>query len=354
MKLKQVAGILEKNFPINLAESWDNVGILVGEEQKEISKIQISLDLTLEVIENAVKNEVDLIITHHPFIFSPLKKINNSSIEGKKILKLIQNNIAVYTLHTNLDSAKDGLNSYIAEKLGAANSKVISEQIDDVFKMAVYIPISYFSEIIEIINKSKNLVLNGYKNVSYSSTTEERLQFEDGINISESMKTEVLGSRNQLNALLNEIKKKHPYEEPAYEIIKTENKYPTGKGLGRYFSLEKSLKVKEYVNEIKTKLNIPNIKLVGDLESEIKKVAVVNGSGMSFLKKVLKIKADLFITGDIKYHEALDSKELGINLIDLGHYESEVFFSDLIIKTLRREKSLDLFVYNSEPVFTAI
>lgn len=125
MKLSEIISRLEEKFPRQNAESWDNVGLLIGNRENEIKKIQISLDVTMRVIENAVENNVDLIISHHPFIFSPIKDINNDSVIGRKILKLIENKIAVYSLHTNLDSTMLGLNDLVGEKLGFVNGKII-------------------------------------------------------------------------------------------------------------------------------------------------------------------------------------------------------------------------------------
>lgn len=253
IKLKNIIRRLEKKYPQNLKEDWDNVGLILGDSNQEIKKIQLSLDVTDEVIEKAVKNKVDLIITHHPMIFGSLKKINNQTILGKKILKLLKNNISVYTLHTNLDSAKDGLNNYIVQKLGIQKSEILD---------------------------------------------------------------------------------KMPQE---------------GNGIGRIFNLAQKVFISEYIEEIKEKLEIANIKAVYNENRKIKKVGIVNGSGASYIRQMKRAGVDLFITADIKYHEALDSLEAGLPLVDIGHYESEVFFSDLIKKELPED--IEVEVFNSKPVF---
>ena len=138
MKLSEIISRLEEKFPRQNAESWDNVGLLIGNRENEIKKIQISLDVTMKVIENAVENNVDLIISHHPFIFSPIKDINNDSVIGRKILKLIENKIAVYSLHTNLDSTMLGLNDLVGEKLGFVNGKIIDPVKENFYRGEFY------------------------------------------------------------------------------------------------------------------------------------------------------------------------------------------------------------------------
>ena len=135
MKLKKIVNLLEKEFPTALAEDWDNVGLMVGEGSAEISKVQISLDITDEVIENAVENRVNLIITHHPMIFKGIKSINDGTKMGRRIIKLIKEGIAVYSLHTNLDSAENGLNNYIALKLGMESGKITEPHNIKFFKV---------------------------------------------------------------------------------------------------------------------------------------------------------------------------------------------------------------------------
>lgn len=352
MRLSEIIKKLEKAFPKDMAESWDNVGLLVGERNRDVKKIQISLDATEGVIEEAIKNKVDLIITHHPLIFSPLKMVNDSTLLGKKIIKLIKNDIALYSMHTNLDSAENGLNRYIAELLGGKESKIIAEHYFDICKLGVYVPKENHQDIIKKV-KETGVSLEGYEGVSYSTGCIEKYKFsgEENVYTVDNIKVEVIGERAKIFQLLNEIRKIHPYKEVAYEIFTIENKYKDG-GIGRFFSLENPLPFKEYVSFIKEKLLIENVRIVAENEDKIvRKVAVVNGSGMSFFKKIKKLGADVFITGDIKYHEALDAVEEGLDLIDFGHYESEHFFNHLVTRELLEFSDVKIDVLNEKPVF---
>ncbi|WP_319204162.1 Nif3-like dinuclear metal center hexameric protein [uncultured Ilyobacter sp.] len=352
MRLSEITKKLEKAFPKNMAESWDNVGLLIGEKNKDVKKIQISLDATDRVIEEAVKNKADLIITHHPLIFSPLKAINDSTLLGKKIMKLIKNDIALYSMHTNLDSAENGLNRYIAEIIGAKESKIIAENHLDIYKLSVYVPKENYQEIIKKVRET-GISIEEYDDVSYSTECLERYRRsgEDNVYTVNNIKVEVIGEKGKMFQLLNEIKKIHPYREMAYEIFSVENRYVAG-GIGRVFSLENPIPFREYVDLIKEKLSIENLRIVAESEEKtVKKVAVVNGSGMSFFKKIKKLGVDVFITGDIKYHEALDAAEEGLDLIDLGHYESEHFFNRLVIRELGEVDDIETYIMNEKPIF---
>jgi dinuclear metal center YbgI/SA1388 family protein len=319
MILKDIINILEKKYPKYLAEEWDNVGLLIGDEKKDIQKIQISLDITENAVENAIKNNVDLIISHHPFIFSGIKQINTNTILGDKIIKLIKNDIAVYSMHTNLDAAKYGLNDFICKKLGVEKSKIVSEDIVNLYK----IKFEYNEKILKKLEK-----YNFYNQKNNVQTIEI---FDTIENI------------NKVVSLLNSV-------GITYELLKLENKLKLNTGLGRIYNLKEEVKLLDYIEVIKEKLNINNVRLVYNENKLIKKVAIVNGSGMSFLKKVKKEKVDLFITGDIKYHEALDCYEEGFSIVDIGHYESEHFFNELILEDLKETK-LDIIVFNDKKIF---
>lgn len=348
MKLFEIINKLEEEFPLNLQETWDNSGLLIGDKNSEISKIQISLDITESVIDNAIEKGCQLIITHHPVIFENIKKINDSSILGKKILKLIRNGINVYSIHTNLDSAKEGLNNYIAQKLLAKDIKIMNENYYSVYKMNIFVSKSILEEVLSILNGSRELEFLEYKRVSYTSKVTERVLSNNEIKELESYNIQIMGEKNKLYSILNRIKERHPISEIAFEILNLENKHKTGTGLGRIYRLENPMKLEEYVDFIKEKLELDFVKIVKSNEKIIKKAAIVNGSGADFWKKAYDMGADVFITGDFKYHNALDAFEKGLNIIDIGHYEAEHFFNEIIIKKL--DDNLKIEVYNEKRI----
>ena len=256
MITKDIINFLEEKYPRSNAEEWDNVGLLVGNNKKDVKKIQLSIDATEKAVDYAAQNNVDMIVTHHPLIFKPLKSIVMSELSGRKIIKLIENGLNLYSIHTNLDSSKDGLNDYILELLEVKKYKILDINAND---------------------------------------------------------------------------------ETA--------------GIGRMYTLEEKITILEYADFIKTKMEIKNVRVTSnDLKSEVKKIALINGSGMSYWRKVKSLGADLFITGDISYHDALDAKESGLHLIDIGHFESENCFSELLKKNLE-EIGLEVLIFNDGPVF---
>ena len=256
MITKDIINFLEEKYPRSNAEEWDNVGLLVGNNKKDVKKIQLSIDATEKAVDYAAQNNVDMIVTHHPLIFKPLKSIVMSELSGRKSIKLIENGLNLYSIHTNLDSSKDGLNDYILELLEVKKYKIIDINAND---------------------------------------------------------------------------------ETA--------------GIGRMYTLEEKITILEYADFIKTKMKIKNVRVISnDLKSEVKKIALINGSGMSYWRKVKSLGADLFITGDISYHDALDAKESGLHLIDIGHFESENCFSELLKKNLE-EIGLEVLIFNDGPVF---
>ena len=240
MVLEDLIVSLEKKYNIDLMEKWDNSGLIIGRKKNMISKILICLDITNDIIKLAIDNKVELIISHHPLIFNEIKKINSESILGNKILDLIENNIAVYSIHTNADSAIGGLNDFILKKIG------LHGKVEILFK-----------------NEFGNTVIGG---------------------------------------------------------------------LGRTVELEKETEILEISNRIKEKLGLEKLRIVGT-NKKIKKIAVVTGAGGSLISALDK-SIDLYITGDLKHHESLDAFEEGLTLIDLGHFESEVIFSELIKEDL--------------------
>lgn len=256
MITKDIINFLEEKYPRSNAEEWDNVGLLVGNNKKDVKKIQLSIDATEKAVDYAAQNNVDMIVTHHPLIFKPLKSIVMSELSGRKIIKLIEKGLNLYSIHTNLDSSKDGLNDYILELLEVKKYKIIDINAND---------------------------------------------------------------------------------ETA--------------GIGRMYPLEEKITILEYADFIKTKMKIKNVRVISnDLKSKVKKIALINGSGMSYWRKVKSLGADLFITGDIGYHDALDAKESGLHLIDIGHFESENCFSELLKKNLE-EIGLEVLIFNDGPVF---
>ena len=264
-KVNGIAQILDGFAPRKLAESWDNVGLLLGDGSRKVNSIMVCLDTPEWVVEEAINKKVDMIICHHPLIFNPIKRITNDNPIGRKIIKLIKNNIAVYAMHTNFDCTIGGMNDMLMERLGFDKSEILDPR------------------------------------------TPEKAQ---------------------------------PYEEVAYDIIALENKLENY-GLGRIGELEDAVTLQEYAEQVKNLLGIKSLKIIGNGEKIIKKVAVIGGAGSSYWQKAKSKGADVLITGDISYHTQVDALEGGMALIDGGHFGTEKVIMSFMTEKLRdllREK----------------
>ena len=344
MKLKSLIKKIEAKYPTNLAYDWDNVGLLVGDAEEEIDKVLVCLEANEAIVEEAINNNVNLIVTHHPFIFGKMKKITTSDFKGKLIHKLIKNNIAVYSMHTNFDIAFDGLNDYFMEVMGFENSKILDvTNTETLYKIVVYVPKTHEDKVREALGKSGAGHIGNYSDCTFNTDGKGTFRPLEGTNpfigeldkleVVDEVKIETIVPQRILGGVISAMIKAHPYEEVAYDLYKLENK-GNAVGLGRIAALKESMSLKELSMMIKEKLNMDALRVVGSLDTNIKKVAVVTGSGADLAKKAQRSGADVLITGDVKYHDAQDAIDEGMCIIDCNHFESEDIFKDVMKRFL--------------------
>ena len=344
MKLKSLIKKIEAKYPTNLAYDWDNVGLLVGDAEEEIDKVLVCLEANEAIVEEAINNNVNLIVTHHPFIFGKMKKITTSDFKGKLIHKLIKNNIAVYSMHTNFDIAFDGLNDYFMEVMGFENSKILDvTNTETLYKIVVYVPKTHEDKVREALGKSGAGHIGNYSDCTFNTDGKGTFRPLEGTNpfigeldkleVVDEVKIETIVPQRILGGVISAMIKAHPYEEVAYDLYKLENK-GSAVGLGRIAALKESMSLKELSMMIKEKLNMDALRVVGSLDTNIKKVAVVTGSGADLAKKAQRSGADVLITGDVKYHDAQDAIDAGMCIIDCNHYQSEDIFNDVMKRLL--------------------
>lgn len=245
IKCNKICEHIETLCPKNLTEEWDNVGLLVGDPEQEVQKVLVALDATPEVILEAIKEKVDMIVTHHPLFIpqfsGPIKSITTDSLIGKAVITLVRNNISLYCAHTNLDIATGGVNDVLGNTLGLEKLNLLQITTDD-------------------------------------------------------------GSN----------------------------------GIGRIGILPEETELGEFAKVVKQRLKLETIRLIGDAKVKVQKVALCSGSGMSMLNIVAESKADVFVTGDVKYHEAQEALAIGINIIDVGHYQSENIIVPVLSKYIEK------------------
>lgn len=336
MKVKDVTNYLETIAPLQLQEEYDNAGLIIGNGNDCIKGVLICLDVTDEVLNEAIKSKCNLIIAHHPLIFSGIKKINDSSYPSSCVYKAIQNGINIYAIHTNLDNVPQGVNGKIADILNL-NSREILKPLNNLLKLAVYVPNNHLCSVRDAVFEAGGGHIGLYSNCSFSSEGMGTFLPNDGsapfsgklneLSTEKEQKLETILPNFKLNEVIAAIKLSHPYEEVAYDVYPLLNASSFGSGL--VGNLDNDVSEIEFLTHLKKKFHISSIRHTQLLDKKIKRVAVCGGSGSFLLPSAISKNADIFITSDFKYHQFFDANNQ-ILVADIGHYESEQFTIDLI------------------------
>lgn len=333
---KQIIESMERWAPPHYAESWDNVGLMVGSKQREVSKIITSLDITPEVVDYAISEQAQMIISHHPFIFKGIKSLNLDSPQGHVIEKLIKNDIVVYSAHTNLDIAEGGLNDMLASRLGLVNVKgFVPTGADTLYKITTFVPVDAADAVRDAMAKAGAGRIGNYEACSFSFTGEGRFRGNDeshpvvgeagSLTVLPEVAINVIVDSNHKQAVIEAMKAAHPYEEVAYEVFAM-HEPNMGRTLGRVGELPESMDFESFREHIQESLPHANVRFGGIKKETVKIVALCSGGGAEFIKNA--IKADAYVTGDLKYHDAQLAKELGVLVVDAGHFGTEEIVAD--------------------------
>ncbi len=366
MLLKGIVKIVEDKYSPKFAYEWDNVGLLVGDYESDVKRILLALDADEAVMNEAVEKEVDLIMTHHPFLFKGMKKINSSSYRGRAVMRLIKEDISLYSMHTNFDIARDGLNDALCEKMELQNVKDLSvTQSQKLVKIAVYVPKTHEGDIRKALATAGAGHIGNYDSCSFSTNGVGRFRPLEGssphigqknsICDVEEVKIESILPEEKLETVLREVFVLHPYEEVAYDVYELLNEGDSI-GIGRIGELENDITLEEFSGKLKKDLCIEVLKIAGNPKMNVKKVAVVSGSGTEFIGEAVKRGAQVIVTGDVKYHQAQEALEKGIAVVDAGHYGSEKIFMDIMAEFLNGSiEGVDVLISNaSSDVFWSL
>lgn len=354
-RVEDICRILETHYPLKIAEKWDNVGLQLGSYQNPVRKIMVSLDLDQEVLTQALDQQVDLIITHHPLFFNPIKSIQYDTPQGKIISQMIKNNISLYSAHTNLDSASQGLNQYLAEKLGLLDIQLLTRNYSEsLYKLVVYVPLQDEAVVRAAISEAGAGYLGNYSHCTFRSPGMGTFLPQPGsspyigepgiLEEVEEVRLETIVPQNILAVVLKQMLAAHPYEEPAYDLYPLHNQ---GKAYspGRIGQLGAAISLQEFCSHVKTILELDNLRVVGNWDDKVQKIAVVSGAGTSFMATAQAADCDVLLTGDLKYHEARDAEALGLLIVDAGHQGTEQIMAGLVTDLLRdssRQAGYDL------------
>lgn len=340
--VKAIIEALNQFAPPTLAESWDNVGLMVGSASQQVNKVLCALDLNLDVIEEAIREGAQLIVTHHPLFFRPISSIDYETPMGQMIQKLIKHDVAVFSMHTNFDIATGGINDYLAQRIGLTQTVPLHiTERKKLQKLAIYVPKTHCEEVRKAIIRFNPCSIGNYTGCTFSykgtgtfvplEGSKPYLGEPHKLEQVEEVKIECMIEMEALNELMAAIKKVHPYEEIAYDVYQLEH-IEHLQGIGRVGHCE-PIQLYKLVDKLKEIFNIPYIRLVAKEDQIITKIAICSGSGGSFIGEAAR-KSQLYITGDISFHEAQEALSKGLVVADVGHYASENIAMVLIQKCL--------------------
>lgn len=345
IKIKDITHYLESIAPLDLQESYDNAGLLVGAPETIVNNVLITLDVTETVVQEAVDKGCNLIIAHHPIVFKGLKKLNGRSYVERVIIEAIKNDIALYAIHTNLDNVHMGVNKMIADKIGLTNTTILLPKRTTLMKLVTFVPSDKTDVVLDALNQAGAGQIGDYKNCSFRTAGIGAFEPEEDANptigevgkrveVNENRIEVILPAHKQYQ-VMNALVQAHPYEEVAYYLTKLENiDQETGAGMVGF--LEEALDGLDFLMRLKTKMGLNVIRHTALLEKKVRKIAVCGGAGSFLLPEAIRQDADVFISSDFKYHEFFDA-ENKIVIADIGHYESEVFTKNLIYSLLNKK-----------------
>lgn len=361
MKLSEITKFLEQWAPLNYQEDYDNAGLIVGSPNQEITSALVSLDCTEVIVEEAIAKGCNLIISHHPIVFKGLKKLNGKNYVERVVLKAIKNDIALYAIHTNLDSVSDGVNAEICKRLGVINTKTLSSKSGLLKKLVTFSPAEHAEAVRNALFNAGAGHIGNYSNCSFNAEgigtfkgSDESNPYvgEVGVEHHEhEVRIETIFKIQDERKIIVALLESHPYEEVAYDIYSLNNQHQNV-GSGMVGFLEQPLSELDFFALLKNQMGAKVIRHTNLLNKPIKKVAVCGGSGSFLLKNAISAGADIFVTADFKYHEFFDAEDK-IVIADIGHYETEQFTSNLLIDNIQEKFpnfAIRLTEHNTNPI----
>lgn len=361
MKVKNIIPILEELAPLGYAEDFDNVGLLVGSPEQEVSGILVCHDALENVVEEAIAQNCNFIVCFHPILFSGLKKITGKNYVERAVIKAIKNDIAIYAIHTALDNHQEGVNKIFCTTLGLEQTRILIPKEQYIQKLVTYVPIQHTEKVRQALFAAGAGAIGNYDHCSFISEGKGSFRGNEHSNpvigqagveeIVEEHKVEVTYEKHLQGKVLSALFQAHPYEEVAYEVYNLANKLQNV-GMGMIGELKEPMDEIAFLQMVKEKTGTGGIRHSALLNKPIQKVAVLGGSGSFAIKAALQQKADAFITADLKYHQFYEA-ENQLVLADIGHFESERYTKNYIVEFLSKKMpnfAVILSTVNTNPV----
>jgi dinuclear metal center YbgI/SA1388 family protein len=343
-KISDVTRLLEQFAPLPYQESYDNAGLQTGNFNDEVTCVLVTLDCTEAVVEEAIEKGCNLIVAHHPVIFKGLKSLTGKNYVERTIIKAIQNKIAIYAAHTNLDSVHNGVNAKIAAKLELQHVSMLSTKPNTLMQLVTFVPVDSTEKVLEALHKAGAGQIGEYQNCSFQvQGTGRFLPTENAdptIGIPgkpeqvQENRIEVIFPAHLKNNILHALKISHPYEEVAHYLTVLEN-HNQEVGIGMIGELSDELSEEQFIVYLREKMALQGLRYTTIGNKSVKKVAVCGGAGSFLIKDALRHGADALVTGDVKYHEFFDA-EGRLMIADIGHYESEVYTKEIFYDTISK------------------
>lgn len=359
--IQQLINHLEAWAPPAYQESYDNSGLIVGNPGTQITSVLLSLDCTEEVIEEAIQKGCNMVVAHHPIVFKGLKRLNGKNYVERTVIKAIQNDVAIYAIHTNLDHVLTGVNAMISQRLGLQNVRILAPKKELLMKLTFFVPLENCQEVLDALYEIGAGQIGNYSNCSFQTTGKGTFLPINNANpvvgqigkleTVVEQRVEVIFPANLEGRVLAGMKKVHPYEEVAYYVQKIENEHQEV-GAGAVGELPEAMSTQDFLAHLKKSMNASVVKYTASSKSLIKRVAVCGGAGSFLLSNAMRANADAFVTADYKYHEFFDA-ENRIVICDIGHYESEVHTKQVLFNSISKKFdnfALYLSEVNTNPV----
>ncbi len=342
MQASQIIKFLEQLAPPSLQESYDNSGLLVGDATTTVKGIMVSLDCTEDVIDDAISQGCNLIVSHHPIVFSGLKRFNGKNYVERTVMKAIKHDILLYAIHTNLDNVSEGVNLKIAEKLGLVNTRILHPKKQLLKKVVTYCPTAHVENVRNAMFEAGAGGIGNYDQCSFNTEgtgtfrgnehTDPFVGNKGEMHSEPEVRIETIVPDFKVKSVLSAMKQAHPYEEVAFDVYPMENIWKEV-GSGMVGELPEELDALEFLRSLKTTMKTECVRYTLPHKATVKRIALCGGSGSFLLANAIGAGADVFITGDYKYHQFFDA-ENRIIIADIGHFESEQFTVELLAEKL--------------------
>ncbi|MCD8287642.1 MAG: Nif3-like dinuclear metal center hexameric protein [Porphyromonadaceae bacterium] len=349
---------IETVAPLSFQESYDNAGLVVGSCEDVARAAVVCLDVTEEVIDEAIVQDANLIISHHPLVFKSLKSLTGKDYVERLLIKAIKHDIAIYSAHTNMDNAWNGVNFKMAEKLGLSNLSILSPASQQLLKLVTYVPLHAADNVRQSLFNVGAGCIGNYDGCSYNSNgfgtfcANEKAHPYCGeigeTNREEEMRIEVILPKYLQKKVVDTLLQVHPYEEPAFDLIPLENEWAqVGSGVVGEFS--SAISEQDFLNQLKSAFQVKCLRHSALTGRKIRQVALCGGAGSFLIPKAVSLNVDAFVTGEIKYHEFF-GREKSLLLAEIGHYESEQYTKEIFCEIIT--KSFPTFVCYSTKIDT--